>query len=386
MMKKGLVKRFIVAILIILSGFFFYSCGEKPAKKVAEPIKLGVAGPHSGDLASHGMPTVNAAELVAEHINGMGGVNGRMIELIIGDDACNPQEASNTATRLVEEGVHGVLGHICRGTTKAALNTYNDSNIVVISPSASNPPLTQSGDYPNFFRTIAPDDSQARLQVDFVLNVLRRKKIAVLHDNGDYGKSLAEFVKSFLEKDKRAQVVMYEGITLGASDYSVVVKKIKLSKAEAVIFSGYHPEASRIVTQIRKKKMGTIFIYDDGVKDDNFIKVAGKYAEGVYASGPIGTTNNPMAIEAIEAHKKKYGSNPGVFFLNAYSAALALLNAIEKSRSTVYDDIVKSLRTEFVETPLGKLRFDERGDAIGIPSSMYQVQNGVYVEIKLKNS
>ncbi|MBW1754469.1 MAG: branched-chain amino acid ABC transporter substrate-binding protein, partial [Deltaproteobacteria bacterium] len=92
------------------------------------------------------------------------------------------------------------------------------------------------------------------------------------------------------------------------------------------------------------------------------------------------------AIEAIEAHKKKYGSNPGVFFLNAYSAALALLNAIEKSQSTDYDDIVKSLRTEFVETPLGNLRFDERGDAIGIPSSMYQVQNGVYVEIKLKNS
>ncbi len=381
-MKKGLVKRFVVAILIILAGFFFYSCGEKPAKKVTEPIKLGVAGPHSGDLASHGMPTVNAAELVAEHINKIGGVNGRKIELIIGDDACNPQEASNTATRLVEEGVHAVLGHICRGATKAALNIYHDSNIVAISPSATNPALTQSGDYPNFFRTIAPDDAQARLEVDFALNVLRRKKIAVLHDNGDYGKSLAEFVKSFLEKDKRAKVVLYEGITMGASDYSAVVKKIKLSKAEAVIFGGYHPEASRIVTQMRKKKMGTIFISDAGVKDDNFIKVAGKYAEGVYASGPIDTTKNPMAIEAIEAHKKKYGSNPGAFFLNAYSAALALLNAIEKSRSTDYDDIVNALRTEFVETPLGKLRFDEHGDAIGVGFSMYQVQNGVYVEIK----
>jgi len=382
MMKKGLVKRFVVAILIILSGFFFYSCGEKPAKKVAEPIKLGVAGPHSGNLASHGMPTVNAAELVAEHKNEMGGVNGRMIELIIGDDACNPQEATNTATKLVEEGVHAVLGHICRGATKAALNIYNDSNIVVISPSATNPALTQSGDYPNFFRTIAPDDAQARLEVDFALNVLRRKKIAVLHDNGDYGKGLAEFVKSFLEKDKRAKVVLYEGITMGASDYSAVIKKIKRSKAEAVIFGGYHPEASRIVTQMRKGKMGTIFISDAGVKDDNFIKVAGKYAEGVYASGPIDTTKNPMAIEAIEAHKKKYGSNPGAFFLNAYSAALALLNAIEKSRSTDYDDIVSALRTEFVETPLGKLRFDERGDAIGVGFSMYQVQNGGYVEIK----
>jgi len=381
-MKKGLVKRFVVAILILLAGFFINSCGEKPAKKVAEPIKLGVAGPHSGNLASHGMPTVNAAELVAEHKNKMGGVNGRMIELIIGDDACNPQEATNTATKLVEEGVHAVLGHICRGATKAALGIYNDSNIVAISPSATNPALTQSGDYPNFFRTIAPDDSQARLEVDFALNVLRRKKIAVLHDNGDYGKGLAEFVKSFLEKDKRAKVVLYEGITMGAVDYSAVIKKIKRSKAEAVIFGGYHPEASRIVTQMRKEKMGTIFISDAGVKDDNFIKVAGKYAEGVYASGPIDTTKNPMAIEAIEAHKKKYGSNPGAFFLNAYSAALALLNAIEKSRSTDYDDIVNALRTEFVETPLGKLRFDEHGDAIGVGFSMYQVQNGVYVEIK----
>ncbi len=381
-MKKGLVKRFVVAILILLAGFFINSCGEKPAKKVAEPIKLGVAGPHSGNLASHGMPTVNAAELVAEHKNEIGGVNGRMIELIIGDDACNPQEATNTATKLVEEGVHAVLGHICRGATKAALGIYNDSNIVAISPSATNPALTQSGDYPNFFRTIAPDDAQARLEVDFALNVLGRKKIAVLHDNGDYGKGLAEFVKSFLEKDKRAKVVLYEGITMGAVDYSAVIKKIKRSKAEAVIFGGYHPEASRIVTQMRKEKMGTIFISDAGVKDDNFIKVAGKYAEGVYASGPIDTTKNPMAIEAIEAHKKKYGSNPGAFFLNAYSAALALLNAIEKSRSTDYDDIVNALRTEFVETPLGKLRFDEHGDAIGVGFSMYQVQNGVYVEIK----
>lgn len=383
MMKKGPV---IVAILIILSGFLFYSCGEKPAKKATEPIKLGVAGPHSGDLASRGMPSVNAAELVAEYINKTGGVNGRMIELIVGDDACNPQEASNTATRLVKEGVHAVLGHICRGTTKAALKIYKDSNIVVISPSAGNPALTQSGDYPNFFRTISSDDVQAKLQADFVLNVLRRKKIAVLHDNGDYGKSLAEFVKSFLEKDKRAQIVMYEGITMGASDYSAVVKKIKRSKAEAVIFSGYHPDAYKIITRMRKDKMSTIFIFNAGLKDDNFITVAGKYAEGVYSIGLKDTTKNTMAMEAIESHKKKYGSDPGAYFLNAYSAALALVNAIEKSGSTNYDDIVKVLRTEFVETPLGNLRFDYRGDVIGSGFSMYQVQNGVYAEIKLKKT
>ena len=128
--------------------------------------------------------------------------------------------------------------------------------------------------------------------------------------------------------------------------------------------------------------MDTIFISDDGVKDDTFIKVAGEFAEGVYATGPRDTSKNPLAIEAINAHKAKYGEDPGAFFLNAYAAALALVNALEKSCSTEYDDIVKALRTEYVATPLGIIRFDEKGDAIGVGFAMYQVQNGKYVEIK----
>jgi branched-chain amino acid transport system substrate-binding protein len=170
-------------------------------------------------------------------------------------------------------------------------------------------------------------------------------------------------------------------ITPGAVDYSAVVQKIKQSEAEAVIFGGYHPEASKIVTQMRKKKLETIFISDDGVKDVTFIKVAGEYAEGVYATGPMDTTSNPIAIEAVAAHKKKYGEDPGAFFLNAYAAMQAMLNAIEKSGSLKYDDIVSALRSEYVATPLGILRFDERGDAIGVGFAVYQVQNGAFVEI-----
>jgi branched-chain amino acid transport system substrate-binding protein len=394
MMKNYFGKPLVMATLVFFSGFFMYSCSESqktaepvkkseaPVKKAMEPIMIGVAGPHSGDLASYGIPTVKAAELVVENLNAKCGVNGRMIKLIVEDDVCKPEVATNTATKVVGEGVHAVLGHICSGATKAALGIYKDSKLVAISPSATNPALTQSGDYPNFFRTIASDDAQAKLEVDFALDVLKLKKIAVLHDKGDYGKGLAEFAKSFLEKDDRAEVVLYEGLTPGAVDYSAVVQKLKRSNAEAVIFGGYHPEASKIVSQMRKKKMDTIFISDDGVKDNTFIKVAGKYAEGVYATGPMDTSSNPMAIEAIAAHKKKYGSDPGAFFLNAYAATLALLNAIDKSCSTDYDDIVNALRTEFVATPLGILRFDERGDAIGVGFSMYQVQDGVYVEIK----
>jgi branched-chain amino acid transport system substrate-binding protein len=102
---------------------------------------------------------------------------------------------------------------------------------------------------------------------------------------------------------------------------------------------------------MRKKRMKTIFISDDGVKDDTFIKVAKKYAEGVYATGPKDVSSNPMAIAANEAHKKAYGADPGAFFLNAYAAALALLNAVEQAGSTEYDAVAKALRTKDVATP-----------------------------------
>ena len=365
-------------LVVTVFGIFLTS----GAGLAADSIKLGVAGPHSGDLASYGIPAVRAAELVVKAVNAKGGILGKKVELLVEDDLCTPEVAANVANKLVRENVDVVLGHICSGATKAALEIYKNSKIIAMSPSATNPALTQSGEYPNFFRTVASVEAQARLEVDFALDRLKFKKIAVLHDKGDYGKGQAEFAKGFLEKDKRAEVVLYEGIPPGAVDYSEVVQKIKRNGAEAVIFSGYHPEASKIVTKMRKEQMETVFISDDGAKDDTFIKVAGKYAEGVYATGPKDVSKNPMAIAANEAHKKTYGADPGAFYLNAYAAALALLNAIEKAGSTDYDALTKALQTEYVDTPFGKIRFDKIGDATGVGFSVYQVQKGVYVEIK----
>lgn len=373
-----ILRKVSIAFVLVMAAALIFSC----VKKEAGTIKIGVAGAHSGDLASYGLPTVKAAELVVDDINAKGGLLGRKVELLVEDDVCKPEIATNTATKLVSQGAHAVLGHICSGATKAALGIYKDANIITISPSATNPDLTQSGDYPNFFRTIASDDSQARLEVDFAVNTLKIKKIAVLHDKGDYGKGLAEFAKSFIESSGKAELALYEGITPGAVDYSAVVQKIKASGAEAVIFGGYHPEASKLVTLMRKKKMDMVFISDDGVKDDTFIKVAGEFSEGVYATGPKDVSKNPLAIAAEAAHKEKYKSVPGAFFLNAYAATQALLNAIEKAGSTDYKAVSDALRREYVETPLGKIRFDERGDAIGVGFSVYQVKNGVYVEVE----
>ncbi|MBN2874449.1 MAG: branched-chain amino acid ABC transporter substrate-binding protein, partial [Spirochaetales bacterium] len=244
------------------------------------------------------------------------------------------------------------------------------------------PPLTQSGEYPNFFRTIAPDDAQAKLATMFIKDKLGLKTLAVLHDKGDYGKGFAELVKQYAEEEG-ISVVLFEGVNPGAPDYSAVVNKIGNSGAAGVVWGGYHPEASKLVQQMKDKGMDLPFVSDDGVKDDTFIEVAGKYAEGVYATGPMDTSSNPMAIKAVADHKAKYnGEEPGAFFLNAYAATQAAVNAIKVAGSTDYDAIVKALRSEYVETALGKISFDKIGDVIGFGFSVYQVQNGKYVELK----
>ncbi len=126
-------------------------------------------------------------------------------------------------------------------------------------------------------------------------------------------KGFAEFAKKFIEESGKAEVVLFEGVTPGAVDYSAIVQKVKKSGAEAVMFGGYHPEASKIITMMKKKRLDTTFISDDGVKDITFIKVAGEIAEGAYASGPMDTSTNPLSKAAVAAHKAEFDSDPGCF-------------------------------------------------------------------------
>ncbi len=348
----------------------------------ADTVKIGVAGAHTGDLASYGLPTVNAAKLVAKDVNAKGGIDGKQIELLIQDEECKPEKATNAATKLISDGAVVVLGHICSGATKAALPIYTEAKIVTISPSATNPELTQSGQYPTFFRTIASDDAQAKLGVDFAINKLAAKKIAVLHDKGDYGKGYAEYAQKFIQDGGQAEVVLFEGVTPGAVDYSAVVQKVRQAGADTVMFGGYHPEASKIVSQLKKKRVKVNFISDDGVKDDTFIKVAGADAEDVYASGPQDVSGLEMNKAAKAAHVAEFGTEAGAFFDAAYAAMQALVNAIDKADSTDSDKIMNALRTENVDTTVGTIKFDARGDAEGVGFSMYQVQGGQYVELK----
>mgnify|MGYP000367523439 CR=1 FL=1 len=116
----------------------------------ADTIKLGVAGAHSGELASYGTPSLNAAMLVAEEFNAKGGVMGKQVEIVAQDDLCKAEVATAAATKLISDGVAAVMGHICSGPCKATLPLYTNANMISMSPSATTPSLTQSGQNPTF--------------------------------------------------------------------------------------------------------------------------------------------------------------------------------------------------------------------------------------------
>ena len=347
--------------------------------QAADTIKIGVAGAHSGDLASYGVPSLNAAEIVAEKVNKAGGINGKMIELVKGDDQCKPELATNVATKLLSDHVAAVMGHICSGATKASLALYNEAHIISMSPSATTPGLTAGGSNPMFLRTIAKDDSQAMVTSKFMLEELKVKKVAYLHDNGDYGKGFADMNRANLEK-AGVETVLFEAITPDAVDFSSIVKKLRHAKADILVFGGYQPTASKLLQQMRRAKVMTPVMGPDGLKDDAFIKMTGKDAEGVYCSYPKDTSSLPLYKEARQAHLDKYKTEPGSFYYFAYSAMLCLVNAIKEAGTTDTDKMLEVLHTKHVDTPIGSLVFNKSGDAAGLGMSIYQIKDGKFVE------
>lgn len=347
----------------------------------SDTIKIGSAGVISGDLAPYGMSALRGAEMAVQDLNAKGGILGKKVELLIGDDVCKPEVAVNVATKLVSDGAQMIVGHVCSGATIAANKIYKDAGLIVISPASTNDDLTLKGEHPNFFRTISYDGAQAALMTSFIKDKLKVKTVAMIHDKGDYGKGQMELARKYFEKLGGVKVVLFEGVTTGAVDFTAIVQKIKRSKAQLTMWGGYTSDASKIIGLIKKKRVKTIFFGADGIYGDNFVTLAGKYSDGVYATGPNDTSSNPLYKELVARHQKKFGEDPGVFYVNGYACVQALAAAAEKAGSIDYAKMRAAMFTVKVDSPLGPIGFDKNGDVIGAGFSVYQVKNGKYMQV-----
>lgn len=341
------------------------------------PIVIGVAGPHTGDLASYGLPSVAAVELVVATANDGGGVLGRPVELLVKDDRCDPGTAQAVAEELVSEGAVAVIGHICSGATASALDIYEAADVLTISPSAVAQQLSES---PVFFRTIPNDGAQAQTQVSYAVNSLRVQRVAVVHDGGSYGESMADAAVAALQ-DANIDVAVYEEIDPDATDFSAAVGRIRAAGVDAVFWGGYARAAGTLRRQLAEIGAGVAFIVGDGAMNDDFLRAAGNDAEGAYATAPPDISNIPAAAIARREHVGEYGEEAGPFFLNAYSAAVALLAAIETAGSTDLAAMRSALITTPVDTPLGTIRFSPEGEILGYGLAMYQVRDGSFVQV-----
>ncbi len=346
-----------------------------------DTIKLGVGGVISGDLAPYGISSVRGVEIAIDDLNAKGGILGKKIELLKGDDVCKAEIAVNMATKLVSDGAQMIVGHVCSSCTIAANKIYKDAGLIVASPASTNDDLTLKDEHPNFFRTISYDGAQADLMTGFAKNTLKAKKVALLHDKGDYGKGQMELAKNLFEKIGGVEIVLFEGVTTGAVDFTAIVQKVKRSKADLTMWGGYHSDASKILSLLKKKRVKTTFFGGDGIYGTEFVALAGKYGEGVYATGPNDTSSNPLFKDTTAKHQKKYNEDPGTFFHTAYACVQALAAAAEKAGSLDFDKLKAAMHVVKVETPLGKIGFDEKGDVIGAGFSVYQVTDGKYVQV-----
>jgi len=366
------IKIVVMICLLILSS---------EVETFSEPIKVGVAGPLTGPIDQYGISIQRATETAAERYNANGGINGELISVVPADDLCNPSQAVIAANTLVSEGVAAVVGHICSSATQAALDVYKSENIIAISPASTNPSLTQSSIYPNFLRTVSPDDIQAFLQVKYILEALQLTNIALVHDGGAFGISMAGYANDFILQSAQGAVVLNGSITPGLNDYSAIVQDIIDSEAHILLYAGYEPEASKILNEMRLQNLQIPFFSCDAVKTDGFISNAGANAEGAYVTSSPDISINMIAQFATETYFSQYGEAPGPYFYHAYSAAICLIEAIDRTDSTNMTLLLDTLKNQSFPTPIGTTRFDEKGDVIGLGYSVYQVQNGQYVEV-----
>src|ERR1700761_3060314 len=193
-------------------------------------IKMGVAGPITGPNAAFGAQLVNGTQQAVDDINKAGGILGQQITLEQGDDVSDPKQGVSVANKFVGDGVKFVVGHFNSGVTIPASEVYADNGVLFITPSATNPKITDRKLW-DAFRTCGRADQQGQLWADLALGKLKDKKIAVLPDKTPYGQGLADASKGFMNAGGKKEV-LYEGVNVGEKDYSAVVSKVKGSGAD----------------------------------------------------------------------------------------------------------------------------------------------------------
>ncbi len=293
-----------------------------------QTIKIGMGAPMTGDNAAYGQDISQGAKIA---VSDAGQFNGFSFELVAEDDGGTAEGGAAVANKLAADpSVVAIAGHIFSGATQAAMPIYEAANIPMMSPSATNPPLTQSGSKV-FNRCVFTDAAQGKFAATYLYNKLGIKKLAIMHDGQTYGQGLAQVVNDEFT-GLGGTVVAFQAITPGESDYSAVLASIASKAPEALFYGGYTSEAVIVVNQMKQAGLqGVIFFGDDGTFGQDFLDRTGANGEGAYSTSLI-----PLSTDAKTkydaAYLAAYGQPAGKlspYSWTAYDSAAVLIKAIE---------------------------------------------------------
>lgn len=347
----------------------------------AATIKIGCVAPLTGPQAHLGKDIENGARLAVMEMNAsqpkLGGVPVTF-ELLVEDDQADPRTATVVAQKLVDHGARGVVGHLNSGASIPASKIYSDAGIPQVSPASTAIAYTHQG-FKTTFRVMANDSQQGKALALYAAKLGQR--VALIDDRTAYGQGLADVVEQVV-KAQGGTVVAREYTTDKSTDFRAILTNIKASKPDVLFYGGMDAQAAPMMQQLRSLGIKARFMGGDGMQSSEFIKLAGKFAEGAIGSSPgLPVQQMPGGKDFSAAFGREFGKIQ-IYAPFAYDAARVLMNAMLKAQSddpAVYRPQVAATQFNGV---IGNIAFDLHGDLNEGPVTLYEVRQGAWVALE----
>jgi branched-chain amino acid transport system substrate-binding protein len=374
------MKKTIIALSMLAFGLA--NAGVVHAQEVV--VKIGSSAPLTGAQAHLGKDTENGVRLAIEDTNAKGvTVGGKKVkfELVGEDDQADPKQGTAVAQRLVDAGVKAVIGHMNSGTTIPASRIYNQAGIVMISPSATNPTLTQQG-FENVFRVMAHDGKQGPAAAKFAVAKLG-KKVAVIDDRSAYGQGLAdEFEKAV--KAAGGTITTREFTTDKATDFMTILTKVKSQNPDVIFFGGMDPQGGPMVKQVKQLGIEAKFLMGDGGCTPELIKLAGDaIKEGSAFCTQPGLPLEQLPDQNFKARfQKRFNAEVQAYSPYAYDATMTVIDAMKTAGSVEPAKYLPTLKKIQHKGVTGMIKFDDKGDLKDGAITVYEFKAGKWEPIK----
>src|SRR5665648_54882 len=368
----------IVSVSILTIALAVTGCGTEPTTPSADGgIKIGLPLPMTLAEATYGKDMENAIKLAVDEINADGGINGEMVSTVTGDDACDPQQATAAANKLISEGVVAMVGGYCSGATIPTLNIYNEKNIPFVITAANSSKITAQNPGNTFLiNGTAVHQTQKAVELFKKLNA---KKVAIVEQGDAYSSDLAKQAQKSWEAAGNT-VVSYDVTNKGEQDFSSLVTNLKSKNADLVFWTAYYADGALLIKQLRQGGYKGDFVVGDGSSDLKLIEMSGKAGEGTYVLSPPVAEYLPAAQKFTEAYEAKYNQSPGSYAPLAYDGMKLMADALTRAKSTDGTATIKAL-SETKDFPglAGTINFAEDKTLQESNFIVLKIENGKFV-------